>query len=309
MSDHPGLTRREMLAATLATTLLGSTATPAADTPAAAAPRRVLRFAHLTDVHVQPEKRGGEGLAACLRHAQDHADKPELIVFGGDNVMGVDGKEGSERAGVQLDLWNKVLRDECSLPVLTTVGNHDVFANKPVDGKKWAVDAYALPARHFTQDRAGWRFVFLDSTLPFEGGYSGKLDEEQFEWLQGVLKDTPATTPVCVVSHIPIIAACAYFDGENEKSGDWKIPGSWVHIDARRIKDLFYKHRNVRVCLSGHMHLADELTYLGVKYACNGAVCGNWWDGSYHEFAPAYALVDLYEDGASKVSLVNYGWS
>lgn len=308
MSEYTKLTRREMLAATLATTLLTASAGRAAETPAAS-PKRVLRLAHLTDVHVQPERRGGEGMAACLRHAQEQADKPELIIFGGDNVMNVDGKDGSERAGVQLDLWQKVLRDECGLPHFTTVGNHDVFANKPVDGKKWAVDAYSLPARYYTQDKAGWRFIFLDSTLPVVGGYSGKLDDEQFEWLQGVLQETPATMPVCVISHIPIIAACAYFDGDNEKSGDWKIPGSWVHIDARRIKDLFYEHQNVRLCLSGHMHLADEVTYLGVKYACNGAVSGNWWDGKYHEFGPAYALVDLFDDGSSKVSLTGYGWS
>lgn len=308
MSDRPSFTRREMLAASLATTLLGATATRA-ETPFVAASDRVLRFAHLTDVHVQPEKRGGEGLAACLRHVQSQADKPELIVFGGDNVMSVDSEDGSARADVQLDLWKKVLRDECNLPVLTTIGNHDIRDNKQVDGKKWALDAYSLSARYYTHDRAGWRFVFLDSTLPAEKGYAGKLDDEQFEWLQGVLNDTPKSTPICVVSHIPIIAACAYFDGENEKTGNWQIPGSWVHIDARRIKDLFYKHSNVRLCLSGHMHLADEITYLGVKYACNGAVCGNWWDGSYHEFGPAYALVDLYSDGSSKVSLTGYGWS
>ncbi len=302
-------TRREMLAASLATTLLGATASRAADAPAASTPKRVLRFAHLTDVHVQPEKRGGEGLAACLRHVQSQADKPELIVFGGDNVMAVDSEDGSARADLQLELWHKVLRDECGLPVLTTIGNHDIRDNKQVDGKKWAVDSYALPARHYTHDRGGWRFVFLDSTLPAEKGYAGKLDDEQFEWLQGVLNNTPKSMPVCVVSHIPIIAACAYFDGENEKTGDWQIPGSWVHIDARRIKDLFYKHPNVRLCLSGHMHLADEITYLGVKYACNGAVCGNWWDGSYHEFGPAYALVDLYDDGSTNVSLTGYGWS
>jgi 3',5'-cyclic AMP phosphodiesterase CpdA len=305
MSDTFTLTRRQLLSAALGTSVLAAMPARAAETPVR---RRALRIAHLTDVHVQPEKRGGEGFAAALRHAQNQSDKPELVVFGGDNVMNVDGESGSARAGVQLDLWHKVRADECGVPHLTAVGNHDVRDMHPVDGKKWALDAYALSNRYYTHDQAGWRLIFLDSTMPIEGGYTAKLDDEQFEWLHATLTSTPASTHICIVSHIPIIAACAYFDGENERSGNWNIPGSWVHIDARRIKDLFHKHPNVRLCLSGHMHLADEITYLGVKYACNGAVCGNWWDGAYHEFHAAYALVDLYDDGSSSVNLVDYGW-
>jgi hypothetical protein len=79
-----------------------------------------------------------------------------------------------------------------------------------------------------------------------------------------------------------------------------------MHIDARRIKDVFRQHPNVKVCLSGHIHLQDEVTYLGVKYLCNGAVSGNWWDGAYQEFSPAYAVVDLYDDGSSESEYIPY---
>jgi 3',5'-cyclic-AMP phosphodiesterase len=35
------------------------------------APRqRTLRFAHLTDIHVQPELNAAKGLTTCLRHVQ-----------------------------------------------------------------------------------------------------------------------------------------------------------------------------------------------------------------------------------------------
>ena len=82
-----------------------------------------------------------------------------------------------------------------------------------------------------------------------------------------------------------------------------------MHIDARRLKNLFHAHPNVKLCLSGHMHLADSVDYLGVRYACNGAVCGSWWDGNYHEFGPGYAMVDLYEDGSTQVDFQNYPWT
>ena len=74
------------------------------------------------------------------------------------------------------------------------------------------------------------------------------------------------------------------------------------------IKNLFRRHPNVNVCLSGHLHLVDDLTYLGVRYLCNGAVCGGWWKGAYQEFGPAYALLDFYDDGSVENQLVAYGY-
>ena len=292
--------------------------------------RRVVRFAHLTDVHVQPERGGGEGLAAALQHAQSQRDAPEFIIFGGDNLMNVDSEDGRNRAKVQLDLWNSVLKNECSLPHRHVIGNHDVLGLDPTDGKKWAVDAFGLTDRYCMFDcgcprttretamdggrpqgngeQGAWRFIVLDSTSPEGGGYKGRLDAEQMAWLDETLATTPAGRPVCIVSHIPILAPCSFFDGENEKSGNWQVPGSWMHIDARALKDLFRRHGNVRLCLSGHMHLADLTHYLGVTYACNGAVSGAWWDGAYHEFEPAYALIDLFDDGSSEIELVQFGW-
>jgi len=128
------------------------------------------------------------------------------------------------------------------------------------------------------------------------------------EWLRGELQSTPAKTPIVVLSHIPILCGCAFLDGHNEKSGNWVVPGAWMHLDARQIKDLFFQHRNVRLCLSGHIHLQDRLDYNGVTYLCNGAVCGGWWKGNYQETQPGYALIDLYDDGTFKHEYVRFGW-
>jgi 3',5'-cyclic-AMP phosphodiesterase len=80
------------------------------------------------------------------------------------------------------------------------------------------------------------------------------------------------------------------FDGDNEKSGDWVIPGAWVHIDARRIVELFHQHKNVKLCLSGHIHLFDRVLYNGVTYICDGAVCGRWWARQLPSDAPRLGL-------------------
>lgn len=269
---------------------------------------RALRFAHLTDAHVQRARAAAEGFAACLEHAQSHPDKPQLIVLGGDNLMNVDG-EGRDSANEQLSLFRSTLKNHCSTPIITCVGNHDIYKLDAVEGRKWAADAFGLASTFHTADHAGWRFITLDSTNPQGNSYKGKLDEPQMRWLERTLHDTPPTTHVCIVSHIPILAPCAYFDGLNEKTNDWVVPGAWMHIDARQLKDLFLKHPNVKLCISGHMHLIDTATYLGVTYACNGAVSGGWWKGNHHEFSPAYALIDLYTDGSADIQPVHYPWT
>lgn len=270
--------------------------------------KRVLRFAHLTDTHVQTDRRGDEGFAMALQHVQQQADPPAWIMFGGDNVMNVDSPAGAAKADEQLATWNRCLKNELSLPYKSCIGNHDVLKMNPVEGKQWAVEAYELPQRYYSFDSHGWRFIVLDSTNPQAGGYKGQLDEAQMEWLAQTLATTPASLPTMIVSHIPIFAACAYFDGDNEKSGDWVVPGAWMHLDARKIKDLFRQHRQVRAAISGHIHLVDEVKYLDVRYFCNGAVSGGWWKGDYQEFSPGYALMDLFEDGSVECSYVTYPW-
>jgi 3',5'-cyclic AMP phosphodiesterase CpdA len=265
----------------------------------------VLRIAHLTDIHLHPKGPSRSGLAACLRDV--HAlDRPDLILQGGDAVFDVFAADRAE-AQAQWKHWQKVMRDECRLPVEHCLGNHDLWGGADRDGaKRWALDMHGLSDRYRSFDRAGWRFVVLDSMTVRGDDYEARLDEEQFAWLEADLKAVPRATPVLVVSHIPILCSCAFFDGENEQSGQWVLPRQWMHLDARRIKDLFRKHPNVKLCLSGHIHLRDRVDYNGVTYLCNGAVAGNMWHGANQECEPGYGLIDLHEDGTFDHAYIAY---
>ncbi|HLG40721.1 MAG TPA: hypothetical protein VI461_13675, partial [Chitinophagaceae bacterium] len=109
------------------------------------------------------------------------------------------------------------------------------------------------------------------------------------------------------VSHIPILSICAgLFFNKTETNGDLKIQRNLMHTDFITLKKLFMQSPNIKVCLSGHIHLQDELDYLGIKYYCNGAVSGNWWNGSFQEFAPAYAVIELNNDGSSSRKMIEY---
>jgi Icc protein len=290
----------------------------APQTPSPSAPRkRALRLAHLTDVHVQPERRASDGMIACLHHVQSLKDKPDLILTGGDSVF--DSFEADDaRTKLQWDLWRAALKHENGIAVKSCIGNHDIWGGNKVKskttgeepnyGKKRAIDMLHLSDRYYAFDQAGWHFIVLDSTQPNDaGGYTAFLDEAQFDWLQRDLRDTPATTPVLVLSHIPIVSVTPIL-WAREEEGDLRIKSSHMHTDCMRIKTLFAQHPNVKVCLSGHMHLIDRCDYNGVTYLCDGAVSGNWWKGRHKDCDEGYGIIDLYTDGTFAHEYAKYGW-
>ena len=306
------ISRRGLLAAGSAFSLLS--AVPGMSSSEQRKKRRI-RFAFATDPHVQPERKGGEGWAACLKHIQSQKDRPEMLVTGGDLIMDALGAT-PERTQEQWDLFQKVTQENLKLPVHHTVGNHDVFGWSNGDkyasdkrfGKVWACSALGLDKPYYSFDRGGWHFIVLDSIMRSGNGYIGKLDEDQFAWLEKDLASVPKKTHIVVVSHIPILMVCSLFDGQNEKSGQWVVPGSYMHVDARRLVDLFLKYPNVKLCLSGHEHQIDNIVYNGVTYVCGGAVCAGWWGGNYFQCTYGYNMVDLFEGGTFNVEYVPYGW-
>lgn len=315
--SRPVLSRRGFL---LASGAMGAAAGACAQAPAQER-RRVLRIAHLTDIHMQNTGEARRGLTRALAHAQSRPEPPAFLVNGGDAIM--DALETPKDFCLkEWELFREVLEAECSLPIYHVLGNHDVFGwgltgsdrdaamADPLYGKAMALQELGLESPYYSFEEAGWHFVVLDSTHPREiespQPYTGKLDEEQFAWLVEDLEATPATRPVCLISHIPILCACEFFDGDLATTGNWVVPGAWMHIDAGRLRGLLLAHPNVRACLSGHAHQHDQVDYLGVRYSCNGAVSGNWWHGDYLNCPPSYVMIDFYEDGSIETELIAY---
>lgn len=265
-----------------------------------------FRLAHLTDVHLSPGPIPERGFAKALERAQELG--AQLIVNGGDAVY--EALQGDRASALkQWNAFHEVLRQSCGVETAHVVGNHDIYgwateARRP-EAKDFTLEQLGLARGYYALERGGWKILVLDSIAwedSLTRGYLARLDEEQFAWLERELDSTEA--PCCVISHIPIISACAYFDGPNEQTGQWRVPGQWMHLDARRLKSLFHRHPQVKLCLAGHIHLVDRLEYLGVTYACDGAVCGDYWKGPLQEFPAAFALVDLHPDGHFEHSMV-----
>jgi 3',5'-cyclic AMP phosphodiesterase CpdA len=272
--------------------------------------RSVLRVAHLTDVHLKDKLDAPARFRRCLQHVQSLQPGVDFILNGGDIVFDMN-KENLDTINTQWKLWHDIVRAECHLPIHYTLGNHDIWWNEndkgqALYGKQYSLGQLELSSPYYSFEKSGWKFIVLDSVhLDIDNTwYIGKLGKTQLSWLENELTSADAHMPVCVLSHIPILTATLMV--EDNIVNKWTMLGGDMHTDTATIIDLFYRHPNVKLCLSGHIHLRDKVVYNDVTFICNGAVSGAWWEGNKRQTAPGYGLIDFYADGSFEEKYVNY---
>ncbi|MCC8407514.1 metallophosphoesterase [Mucilaginibacter sp. UR6-1] len=299
--------QRRSVLKTIGAALIAPSITLAAPSPSR---KRVLRVAHLTDVHLKNDLGAPAKFVKCLHHVQQQTPRVDMILNGGDIVFDMN-KENMDTINTQWKLYKDVLKNDCSLPVTYCLGNHDIWwaennKGQAIYGKQYSLDQLHLSKPYYSMVKSGWKFIILDSVnLDIDGTwYIGKLGDVQFSWLEQELKNTDPGMPVLIMSHIPILTATNLI--EDDIVNRWQMYGGDMHTDVSKIIKLFYRHPNVKLCLSGHIHLRERLEYNNVTYICDGAVSGAWWNGNRRETAPGYGLIDLYNDGSFDERYVNY---
>ena len=275
--------------------------------------KKKFTAAFISDIHVKPSAIAEAGMAKALQNVNQLQQQPDFIINGGDCIMDALAAD-KEKTKTQWDLYNKIMQAENKLPIKYCIGNHDIWGWQLKDadktdslyGKAWWLQQTGHTKTYYSYTHYNWHFIVLDSVQENNGGYIALLDEEQLNWLDTELSNNKEKF-ICIVSHIPIMSFCsAMFFNDMLPNGDWKLSRALLHTDARKIKALFKKYPNIKTCLSGHIHLQDEVEYLGIKYFCNGAVSGNWWGGAFQDFAPAYALFDFFADGSVARTMIEY---
>lgn len=262
--------------------------------PAADKRKLALTVAHITDVHLPEDNAEVHArYRKCLDDIKKH--KVDFFLNGGDSIMDASYDNVTrDKMLKQWDAWDQCMASLQGYDVHSCIGNHDTWWAAPAKddamyGKDYVVKRLKIPARYYSFTRNGWHFIILDGN-----NKNISLDEEQYNWLVNDLEQLPAHTPVLLMSHFPVFGATPVLVGGN-------------HSDNKKLKDLFYKHRDkVRIMLSGHNHLYDKTSYNGIWYCCNGAMSGFWWGkgdkdsagtGYYFETPPGYAILKLYNDG------------
>ncbi|HEV8366861.1 MAG TPA: metallophosphoesterase [Pyrinomonadaceae bacterium] len=200
--------------------------------------------------------------------------RPRLVIIAGDLV---------HHGGNQEELGSFVeVEKTFATPVYVIPGNHDMAG----DGKHFEpslLDRYrkVIGPDRFGLKQADCLFVGLNSQL-WIGAAS--LAEEQFKWLELLLRHRDHYRHIFIIQHHPLYLASA-----DEADEYFNTPLGW----RTRLLRLFEKAR-VTAVFTGHLHRNQSNTYRGIAMITTPSSCRNF-DGS----AFGYALVTITDDGFS----------
>lgn len=267
-----------------------------------------FRFVFMTDIHVQPERRGTEGVIKAISAVNDL--KPEFVITGGDLIMDALGKPFG-RADSLYALYTTLIQ-RFGMPVYNCIGNHDIFGlyprsgtdpSHPEYGKKMFLNRLGYDRTYQSFDFGNWHFILLDGIgITPENQYDGEIDGEQLAWLRGDLEKTGKNRPVAMAVHMPLFSAYIQFL-EGSMTPNSK---TLVVQNGKEVWDLCEPY-NVKLVLQGHLHVVEEISWKGTRFVTGGAVCASWWKGIHEGFEEGFVVVDVSGNDFSW-RYEDYGW-
>lgn len=263
-------------------------------------------FVFFTDCHLEPELAGVEGCVKCF--TQINSEKADFCIAGGDQVFDVC-EQGLTRAHTLFNLYRETEKNYLEGKVYYTVGNHDVVGindKSPVDlgdheyGKKLYEDYFGK--RYYSFDHKGWHFIVLDSIgIEYFKIFKAEFDEEQLQWLKSDLNAVGTSTPIIVVTHVPIATVLGSISHHPHDG-----PGP-IAANSYAVHELLSGY-NLKAILQGHLHVWQKSEYQGVQYLISGAVCGAWWEGPMDGTPEGYTRCQI-RGGQLYLSYVTYPWA
>jgi 3',5'-cyclic-AMP phosphodiesterase len=266
-------------------------------------------FAFITDIHLKPELNAVEGFKLAIDTINQI--NPDFVITGGDLIMDALNQTYG-RADSLYDLY--ILESGAfNMPIYNTMGNHEIFGwnsddeeiqNHAEYGKKMFENR--IGKRYYSFDHKGWHFIILDAiSKDTNGGYWGKLDNEQIEWLKMDLQKLDKETPIAVSTHIPFISARTQL-----QSGSMAINSKGSVITNSREVLLHFQDYNLKLVLQGHLHFLEDI-YFGdkVHFITAGAVSGRWWQNKPDSEPEEGFLIVRVTGDEIKSEYVDYGWT
>ncbi len=277
----------------------------------AASPKEDFSFIFFTDTHIQPELKASEGCGMCFHTF--HGISADFAICGGDLVFDASAVD-PKRADALFGLFQQTSAS-IPYPVHYTLGNHDVFgvANKdgvapsdPRYGKKAFEDHYG--PTHYSFDHRGWHFVVLDSiNIGPDRNWTAHIGDEQIAWLKADLGNLAKSTPVIVVTHVPLVTGALSYVPRSSWRDMNGLLDTFMVTDAAEVIDALLAY-NVRAVLQGHTHINEDVTFRGLRFLTSGAVSGNWWKGTRAGSPEGFLEIRLQKDGQVLPRYRTYGF-
>jgi 3',5'-cyclic-AMP phosphodiesterase len=279
-------------------------AAPLASSALASGAKKSMRIAYLSDIHLPNDPE----ITSRAAKALSMANKYDLVLFGGDNLMAIDRKTEPEIAA-QINNWQSFIIN-LKRPYRSVIGNHDIEMwptndSTPNAGKQRAIELFGIKKRYWSEDFGGWRIIGLDTVQRNEQSFMGLVDDEQMVWLKNILQDK--SKPTLVFGHMPLVTVTGLSAPSIKTAENRFIITTGTQVaNARKVLELFAENGNVKIALSGHTHMQDRCDFKGTSYVCAGAVSGSWWNGEADGFGPAFVDIQLNSDGSFGHKMINY---
>lgn len=212
-------------------------------------------IAHLSDPHVIPGDRrlGGhidtvDQFRQCLARVEASGLPFDAVIVSGD--LADQGEPAAYR------LFREIIEpvvERLGAQLVLTGGNHD--ERGPLAKGLYDLDTDA------PQDRVTWvkdlRIIDVDTAVP--GYHHGGLSDDQFAWLSSELATQAPHGTLLVMHHPPIV-----YRSPVMQLLDFDDPGRLAEV---------LSGTDVRVILSGHLHVTTFGTLAGIPVLVAGGVC------------------------------------
>jgi 3',5'-cyclic-AMP phosphodiesterase len=208
-----------------------------------------LKIAIVTDIHAGSDNAYIKGTLSFELLEQALADlsthSPDLLIDLGD-------RSNDDHVYDLLKYLEKLKNvfSSFAAPRHHLLGNHD-FLHPAMQHKYLgsSLENHAL-------EQEGWQLIFF---YAFDGSVSGKLTEDDLEWLQKTLASN--RFPAIVFTHQPL-------DGQPGTINDlFKDVPHWVHVENHeKARAILEASGKVQLVLSGHVHQTHLETIANIHY-------------------------------------------
>ncbi len=266
--------------------------------------KKVIKLATITDVHNCSKRPVGKKTLAANVDFMNEQELDHVLLLG-DNVM--DAMRDEPQLLVEDSKGFVEEIERLKAHKIGTLGNHDYhgLGETPLCLQEvWAATNAAPVVRSHTLSE-DWLLINLPSikVIPESvHGYDAMLSDEEFNQFESLLllNDCDAQPKnVMIMSHVPIMSITPLMDRKHPMTRkSYEFPANHIHADCYRIVRMLENYPQVKLAVSGHMHMVDEVKYNGVSYINCGSLCGMWWGReTYKGHHAGNMFINLNEDG------------
>lgn len=260
-----------------------------------------FEFAFLTDIHIRPDMNAPKGFQMAIDAVNQL--NSDFVLTGGDLIY--DALRGDQKRSDSLYRLFIDMSKGFNMPLYPCLGNHDLFAvykESPEDSNhpdyKYGMFERYFGDTFYSFNHKGWHFIVLNSLdVTTDYKYIGYVHDEQMKWLEDNLKMVDPSTPIVVVTHLPLVSTWEFVNG-----GGTRTVGN--SIDVFKL----FKNHNLKLVLQGHIHW-KEYGYINDQFhfITGGSIAGNGWKGRRHNTKEGFVYIKVNGEDFTW-EYVDHGW-